>query len=122
MDNNLILELEKKLMDNDVRTNADKLKQILENDFIEFGSTGKVYKYAEGDVFDSKANKDITYEILNYSFRQLAPDVVLMIYKVKKTDLRNNKEELTLRSSIWRKKHEDLKMVFHQGTRTKNNV
>ena len=118
MDNNLILDLEKKLMDHDVRSNADKIKELLEKDFIEFGSTGKVYKYTEGDVFDNSDNKNISYEILSYAFRQLAPDVVLMIYKVKKTDLIMKKEELTLRSSIWRKKSEDVKMVFHQGTKT----
>jgi hypothetical protein len=115
MDNNLILELEKKLMDNDVRANADKLKELLENDFIEFGSAGKVYKYAEGDVFDNKENTDMQYEILDYSFRELAPDVVLMIYKVKKTDLFMKKEELSLRSSIWRKKHNDTKIFLQQN-------
>jgi len=118
MKTDLILELEKKLMDHDVRSDAVELKKLLESEFVEFGSSGKVYKYTEGDVFDAKPDKNIMYEILNYSFKQLAPDVVLMIYKVKKTDLSTKNEEHSLRSSIWRKKHDDVKIVFHQGTRT----
>jgi hypothetical protein len=118
MKTDLILNLEKKLMEHDIRSNAEELKKILESEFVEFGSSGKVYKYTEGDVFDAKPNKNIIFEIQNYSLKQLASDVVLLIYKVKKTDLSTKKEELSLRSSIWRKKHDEVKIVFHQGTRT----
>ena len=45
-----ILELENDLLKSEVRKSAQKINDILADDFIEFCSSGREYHYEKGDI------------------------------------------------------------------------
>ncbi len=120
MDSNLlkkhIYELERKLLEPDVRQSKEKIAEILSDDFIEFCSSGKIYKYEKGDLIDNKGNDHFEWEIKDFSIDILKKDIVLAKYKVIKYNKVENTNIYSLRSSIWKHTKEIWKMVFHQGT------
>lgn len=110
----LIFELEKKLLKPEIRKSSEELEKLLANDFIEFGSSGKTYNKEE--VIESLANEDdsFTFEIDDFKTYQLSENIILATYRLLKKD----KETInSLRSSIWKKETSEWKMIFHQGTK-----
>ncbi|MGM0446564.1 MAG: DUF4440 domain-containing protein [Bacillota bacterium] len=113
-----IYELERKLLEPEVRQSKEKIAEILADDFIEFCSSGKIYKYDKGDLIDNKGNDHFDWEIKNFSIDILKKDIVLAKYKVIKYNKLENTKIYSLRSSIWKYTEKRWKMVFHQGTLT----
>lgn len=111
-----LIELEKELHKKSVRKNPDLLKKYLSNDFLEFGSSGKVY--ALSDILTRLPSED-GVEVIDANLFKLTPikeDWVLMNYESKRTDP-DGFSIKTLRTSIWRKEGSEWKMFFHQGTK-----
>jgi hypothetical protein len=46
-----ILNLETQLLTTEVRKSAEKIREIVSEDFIEFCSSGYIYKYNKDDIF-----------------------------------------------------------------------
>lgn len=114
-----ILELEKSLLQPEVRQSAEKVAKILSDDFVEFCSSGRIYNYKKGDVIACKNNSDIqTWEIKDFSIDILAKDIVLAKYKATKHSKVGGDKVCSLRSSIWKHVKGSWKMIFHQGTLT----
>ena len=112
-----IFELEKELLKPETRKSAEKLSELLSDDFIEFCSSGSIYHYNKGDVFDNDSNSlEIQWEIKEFTIKQLCNDCILTTFKlIKHSELRENMK-YSLRSSIWKLFNGTWKMIFHQGT------
>lgn len=115
MDKNLkehLQALEEKHTSITVRSDSEKLDEILADDFFEIGSSG--YYYTKKDCLDTGVV--LTEMTLHdYEIYPLASDVVLATYYIQdKTRNRN-----TLRSSIWKLIDGRWQLHFHQGTITK---
>jgi hypothetical protein len=110
---NLLLNLERLLLDNSVRTDQKRISGLLFEQFKEYTSSGKVYRYKPGDVFGE--NKE-EIRIIESSFEvfSLSPDIKLVNYQTLKES--NGNGVKTNRSSIWKKTDTAWKIVFHQGT------
>lgn len=106
-------ELEELLLLPDVRKSA-RLVDLLADDFIEFGSSGRVY--AKQDlVAVLQAESPTAQTTSGFKVTSLAPDVALLTYRIR----RHSQPTVdTLRSSIWRRSNGNWQMVFHQGTVT----
>lgn len=102
-----ILKLEQSLLTSEVRHSAEQLAALLSDDFTEFTSSGKEYRYQCGDIFVSPADGVIQ----DFALRPLSDGCVLATYRFVRTD-----GSASLRSSIWQQFGEQWKMVFHQGT------
>ncbi len=107
--NEQIQLLELSLLDVDTRKDIQKIKKLIANDFFEFGSGGKVY--TKTDIIhrlptESKREFEVTY----FNTVTLADNCVLVTYHLQEKD---NK---SLRSSIWKKFESDWEIIFHQGT------
>lgn len=93
----------------------DVLAELIENEFIEIGSSALIYDKAE--VIRWLATNDQS-ERTGTSFKTqfLAENIILLTYisSIKNTPLAENKK--AMRSSIWRLKDGQWRMVFHQGT------
>lgn len=111
-----IIDLEKKLLDPTVRKTPEELKKLLSEDFVEFGSSGRVY------------NRDIVIEHLaietserieafDFTVTELAPGCVQLRFHTKRQSA-DGSISRSLRSSIWKLFGTDWRMVFHQGTPT----
>ena len=114
-----IFELEKDLLKPEIRKSAEKISELLSDDFIEFCSSGSIYHYNKGDVFDNDSNSlEIQWEIKEFTIKQLSNDCILTTFKlIKHSELRENMK-YSLRSSIWKLFNGTWKMIFHQGTLT----
>ncbi len=112
-----IFDLEQSLLQPEVRQSSEKIAELLSDDFCEFCSSGKIYLYKKGDIFDKDKNLSvIDWKIKDFSIRILKNDVVLATYKAIKYNREQKKMVSSLRSSIWKCFDGYWKMVFHQGT------
>ncbi|MBM7662250.1 hypothetical protein JOC85_003057 [Bacillus mesophilus] len=94
-----------------------EFNELLADDFLEFGTSGNIYnKQVELDSVKngSKVNL-VKFTVTDFNIRELSPDVILATYKT----LRHTDNISSLRSSIWKLKEDNWKMVFHQATPTR---
>ncbi len=105
--------LERELHEPSVRKSA-RASELLANDFLEFGRSGKSYSKAQVlEALGSESTEVVTSS--EYKLKLLSPTVALLTYKSQHNA---RSETLTLRSSVWRKVGSTWQMVFHQGTPT----
>jgi hypothetical protein len=110
-----IYQLELLLLDSSIRQSAEKLNELLADNFMEFGSSGEVYN--KNTVIQSLLldNPQI-FTIEDFAITELSDNAILATYK----SLVSSK--YYLRSSIWKFNGIAWQMVFHQGTECKCNV
>lgn len=111
--------LETSLHKKEVRNSREQVNLLLADDFMEFGKSGKVYR--KQDTLDGLESEqiDLEIEVLDFSAKELATDVVLVIYKASGLDTDNITKVTVNRSSIWINRDDRWQMVFHQGTKTR---
>lgn len=109
---NYFLKLEKSHLAAENRQSAERLLNILDDEFFEFGSSGGVHLRSEFDG-DTVLGAD-DYRISRFEARELGPESVLTLYLLEN----RTTETWSHRSSIWKKRQDGWKLYFHQGTRT----
>jgi hypothetical protein len=109
--------LEEALLKPEVRRSADQVGRLLADDFIEFGSSGRVFDKAQiiEALQGEESDPAIRIELTDFSVRQLAPAVMLVTYRTTRSGP-SAPQGYRLRSSIWKLMEERWQMVFHQGT------
>ena len=88
--------LEERLLVPDVRKST-QLTELLSDDFIEFGSSGRIYT-KEDLVAALQAESPVTQTTSDFNVASLAPDVALLTYKIR---CDGQPPVHTLRSSVW---------------------
>jgi len=109
-----ILNLEMDLTRNEVRSSAKRISEILDEGFIEYCCSGKVYSYKKDDVFPIEKSI-IEIQLDNFVINELSEKTFHATYTAIK--IFEDKKEKSLRSSIWKVKGKKLKLIFHQGTK-----
>ena len=111
----LLLQLEMRLLQSEVRHSPAELSRLLADEFIEIGSSGHIYD--KKSIIEALiAENGIHFSISEFRARLLAPEIVLVNYKVTASSPKEGSAVKSLRSSIWKKSNGSWKMVFHQGT------
>jgi hypothetical protein len=108
---NELLELERRLLDPEVRHSFVSVDRLLHPDFIEFGSGGRVYN-KEMMVRMMTQETPASVMIRDFGVKELAEDVALVTYRTVGTEGKEAR-----RSSIWVRAHSRWQVIFHQGTR-----
>jgi len=111
----IIIEMELKLLDKNVRNDKNELNKCISKDFIEYGASGKLYTYNETLQLSSNEEKQIEYKILKMDAKRLSKNIILLLYTIEIK--RENENIITNRSSIWKKEFGSWKIIFHQGTK-----
>lgn len=113
-----LLKLETDLHRREVRSSARALSELLADEFVEFGSSGRTFnKSAIIDALAAEAG-DLQVSVEDFAVRELAPNVALVTYAVAKPASHPTAMIRTsLRSSIWQVRDGRWQMIFHQGTR-----
>lgn len=115
--NEKILGLEERLLQPEVRKNPGELAELIADDFIEYGSSGKIY--SKRDIIDALPNAPAPEtEIEEYHARSLSPQVILLSYKLLSRSRESGRPDRSERSSIWRLTDGRWQIVFHRGTET----
>ena len=111
-------KLEESLLDLAVRRNGDRLREMLADDFLEFGSSGRVW--TRKTIIDLLAREKgfVPPAIVDLECRLLSGEVALVTYRTVRTDAETGEHLESLRSSLWTRDANGWRMRFHQGTRT----
>lgn len=105
-----LFEAESQLLSPEVRADPTRLDSLLRDDFIEVGSSGKIYeKWLLIDMMTNETHGKVM--IRDFSVRDLMANVALVTYRSVGTSGQ------VRRSSVWVREFGRWRMVFHQGTR-----
>ncbi|MEH2085769.1 nuclear transport factor 2 family protein [Nostoc sp.] len=113
----LLRELEERLLQPDFRKSAKDITDLLADEFIEFGSSGRVFNKQQ--IIESLQNEPIQSLaqrlITEFKTLVLATGVVLVTYRIVR-HISDEQPVHSLRSSIWKLNNDRWKIIFHQGT------
>ena len=98
-------DLETRLHRSDVRSSPSLAAELIADDFLEFGKSGRVYDKATILAAMQREPPRGPIDVEDFAARELAPGVVLVTYRGS-----------ALRSSIWVLQDGKWRMAFHQGT------
>jgi hypothetical protein len=103
------LQGELRLLDPATRADPQLTRSLLHPDFTEFGASGRIWD-RDSIVEAMAADPGLPTAAEEMRGLQLAPDVVLLTYRV------NRPQGSSLRSSIWVRMPSGWVALFHQGT------
>lgn len=112
-----VVGLERALLRAPTRHDPGFLAGVLGDEMIEFGKSGYVYDKSRilSALTASKGEPapDDRLEMTGIRVVQLAPEVVLLLYKLTSKD---GQAVPSLRSSVWKRTDGQWRLTFHQGT------
>ncbi|MDR1025179.1 MAG: DUF4440 domain-containing protein [Treponema sp.] len=121
-DEMLIKELEEKLLDPRVRGSREELEKLISPQFIEYGSSGRIYNYPGTLAYlIARSGKTFKHSFVNFKTRRLSGDTILALYILEIE--KNRRINITNRSSLWHLEEGSAgqdtiwRIIFHQGTR-----
>jgi hypothetical protein len=110
--------LEELLLQPEVRGSTQRVAALLADDFVEFGSSGKVFDKKQ--IMESLRKETPTKRSLSqFESTMLSDSIALVTYRATRVTSPGESPVHSLRSSIWRLSNGQWQMVFHQGTLTK---
>jgi len=108
-------ELEIMLLNINVRQNSEKINDLLADDFIEFGKSGRIYD-KQSAIKSLSGESFVDHSIYDFKVKQLSEDIFLITYQTTQGKTEEHPGTGSLRSSIWKKYRNGWKIIFHQGT------
>jgi len=116
--NEVLRALEVELLEQEVRHDEAHLRQLLADEFIEFGSSGRIYD--KQSVIDTLLNSAATetFRIDDFKLLVSGDDTAFVTYSCVARSDSGDIVRKSNRSSLWRKNDGRWQMLFHQGTRT----
>ncbi len=110
----VLYQLEERLLRPEIRQSPAVLVTLLDDQFVEFGSSGQTYD--KGSIIKALLSEQtVRMSISEFRSTTLAPGLALVTYRVV-AHLPDGRERHSLRSSIWRFTDGSWRMIFHQGT------
>ena len=111
----LIKNLEDEINTPVARNNPFRLNELIADEFIEIGATGK--KWDKGSIVrELLKEENIEINTSNFTVRELSEDLRLAMYLSVKINKSDKTEIKSIRSSIWKFIDGNWKIIFHQGT------
>jgi hypothetical protein len=111
----LIRHLEERLLRADVRRSVLSVAELLADDFVEIGSSGRIFDKS-ATIAGLQSEPHVEISLTDYQARILAPDVILATYRAVRSPRAPAQPTQSLRSSIWKRRDGRWQLVFHQGT------
>jgi hypothetical protein len=113
----IIRLLEEHLLQTNIRHSVNEIDELLADEFIEFGSTGRIFNKKQViEALQMEAPQQLS--LTEFKTINLAPEVILTRYIAVKQE-QDGRKVFSLRSSIWKLINDRWQMIFHQGTVTK---
>lgn len=105
-----LVTLELKLQQEDVRSDKKQLAQLVHDNYLEFGRSGKVWKKADLLVSDQKIPQ-LHIQSSEFSVQKVGERSYLVSYLT--TEQETGKQ--TNRRSLWVKEENAWQLLFHEG-------
>jgi hypothetical protein len=114
----ILRQLEEHLLQPNVRRSRQTVAELLADEFIEFGSSGRVF--TKQQIIESLQHESpARFEITEFQAKALASCIVLVTYRTVRHGASDGQMAYSLRSSIWKLSEGRWQMIFHQGTLSK---
>lgn len=108
-----VIALELSLLDASVRASAERLDRLLDDAFVEFGASGR--RFGKREVLaELPGASQVRHRASDMQARWLAPDLLHLTYRSERSG--DGGHHCALRSSLWRRRDDRWRMLFHQGT------
>ncbi len=102
---------ERELIDPQIQKDLLRIRESLSNEFVEFGSSGKIIRKA--DVLESISDSGTTaYLLSDFKFKMLGDTYILVTYR----SITVPSQKAAHRSSIWVNEKGRWQMLHHQAT------
>lgn len=111
---NELIELESRLLDNESRKSSKFLNDLLHEDFLEIGASGRKYNKQQTIGLLIKASQ-FTSTANGFEYVPLSDNAALISYELTVNRSGLNSQS-SVRSSIWVLHNEKWRLIFHQGT------
>jgi hypothetical protein len=108
-------DLEESHLRSGLRSSPDALRTILADEFVEFGSSGRIFDRA-AVIATLSGEPPFESRIDDFVVRPLSPDAALTTYRLSAWPTSGARPRVTLRSSVWVHRGGRWVLVFHQGT------
>jgi hypothetical protein len=108
-------QLEERILQPSVRKSAEEVSELLASEFIEFGSSGRIFDRQQ-IIASLQMEPTVRRSVVDFRTCILAPAVVLVTYRAVRQGTSDAQPIHSLRSSIWKLIDGRWQMVFHQGT------
>jgi len=109
--------LEEALLDPGIRRDRAAVQKLLTEDFLEFGSSGRVW--TRDEIIDLLEHETFSAPRMeDFHCVLLAENVALVTYRAVRSDRTGGAGISSLRSSIWIQISGEWRCRFHQGTRS----
>lgn len=106
-----VVALERELQTIACRSNPDRVRQLLAEDFEEVGASGKVWDLRSTlALLDSEGGDAAEIEVHDLVARQVAEGIVMVRWDSDRGGRRAR------RTSLWRQEGTTWRLVHHQGT------
>jgi hypothetical protein len=107
--------LERQHLDPAVRSSPVRLNDLLADDFLEIGASGRVFDKA-AIVSSLSQNPALESSLTDLVVHQLAADLALATYRLRSRTSGSRGDRVSLRSSLWVRRSNRWQLRFHQGT------
>lgn len=108
-------ELEESHLRSDVRSSPEAMQDLLAEEFVEFGSSGRVFDRA-AVIAALSSESGFESRIDDFVVRVLSSEVAVTTYRLSAWPISGGQARVTLRSSVWAQRVGRWLLVFHQGT------
>jgi hypothetical protein len=112
-----IRRLEEHLLDPRVRASRGEIEALLGEEFVEIGSSGRVFD-RDAVIAALVDESGVAFALSDFRATRVAADVVFATYRATARVAPSGTARHSLRSSLWVRRAERWRMVFHQGTPT----
>ena len=111
-----LVALETELHQPICRANRPRLDELLHDDFIEIGRSGRIFRKTDILELLPSATECLLLSAHDFKTSSLAEDVALVTYCSADVSPMGQSSRHALRSSLWQRTHNEWQMRFHQGT------
>jgi hypothetical protein len=111
----LLFRLEETLLQPEIRHSPTELTRLLADEFVEFGSSGRVSD--KQSIIESLSHeRAVRISMTEFMVTFPAYGVALVTYRAAVFSRQGEPARNSLRSSLWKLTDRGWQMIFHQGT------
>ncbi|MBS0588590.1 MAG: DUF4440 domain-containing protein [Proteobacteria bacterium] len=111
----IIQRLELDLLHSDLNANPGLIDELLAQDFEEIDNQGQLHSRSDVIEWLKRKDPELHWAFRDFRVKVLADDCVLAIYSLQKTQ--QSSTPRSIRTSLWQRRDNQWKMVFHQATK-----
>jgi len=108
-------QLEESHLRPEFRSSPSSIEALLSADFLEFGSSGRVWDRA-AVVAALPSHPPFRWRIEEFAVRVSVPGIAFTTYRLVQVPQSGGAARVTLRSSLWLNRAGRWQLAFHQGT------